>query len=235
MIGIMTAAGKGSRMKALTGQDLPKVLLRIKDKPIIAFGIESMRDMGIKEIFVIAHIDYKKDFEEAIGHYGVHMVYIDKSDHVMDSADQLCRFVINHPKYNGENAVYWLADNIFIGEDYKDKIRSIDSKMKQVTGPSTGLLLVETTSPKDFITMNKDGSFVDKPSNPETNLSAAGVFIVNKAAMSETSQRIMNDRAKEFTIWDSWMKYHTLLSEKINDVWIDVGTPERYLEVKKTF
>lgn len=232
MIGIMTAAGKGSRMKALTGVDIPKVLLKIKNKPIIAYGIESMREMGIDEIFVIAHINYKKEFEEAIGKYNVNITYIDKSDHIMDSVEQLCEFVLSSPKYLGENAVYWLADNIFIGDEHKEKLRLLDNKMPSDVA-STGFLLVETTTPQDFITMHKDGSFSEKPSNPETNLSATGVFLVNKKAMEDSHKKILNERTKEYTIWDSWMRFTNIISESISDVWIDVGTPERYLEVKK--
>lgn len=231
MIGIMTAAGKGSRMKKVTGKDLPKALIGLHGKPIIAYGIEAMKAIGIKKIYIVGLKKYENDFRERLSNFdNLHFCWLEKSNHIMDSLDYLVKNVLKDKEYKNCNAIYWLADNIFIGDDHKRAIKKLNKKIKN-TKESTGLLLVETHMPQDFITMKKDGSFEDKPINPETNLSAAGVFVVNNLAMKNTSNRVENKG--EFTIWDSWMKKHKLFCEKITDTWVDVGTPERFKEVKK--
>lgn len=233
MIGIMTAAGKGTRMKALTGKDLPKVLLPINEKPVIAYGIESMLSMGIKSIYIVARKEYEDEFQELSKRYeGLKFLFIAETHHIMDSVEALAKFVLADPQYNGENAVYWLADNIFVGETYKNALTKMDKRMS-TDKPSTGFLLVKTNTPQDFITKNLDNTFSEKPKRPETNVSATGVFLVNKEALKDTSRRIKNPNTAEFTIWDSWMVDHEIIFEEIDDVWIDVGTPERYLDIKK--
>lgn len=225
MIGIMTAAGKGTRMGVPA--TMPKVLIDLDGIPVIAHGINAMRSIGIKEIFIIANTGNKEQFEVALKDYDVNITYIDNSQHVMDSLDHLCRYVLKHPKYNNEHVLYWLADNVFIGGDWKEKVMELKDEVSRVDVPSTGLLLIETNSPKDFITMKKDGSFEDKPKNPETNRSAVGVFVMNNLTIQNTSARVKNEGINEYTIWDSWIKYHHLISRDINSIWIDVGTPER--------
>lgn len=233
MIGIMTAAGKGTRMKALTGKDLPKVLLPINEKPVIAYGIESMQAMGIKKIYIVARKEYEVEFLELNQKYdGLKFLFIDETHHIMDSVEALANFILADESYNGENAVYWLADNIFVGETYKNALVKMDKRM-ELSRPSTGFLLVKTNTPQDFITKNLDNTFSEKPKNPETNVSATGVFLVNKEALKDTSRRIKNPNTAEFTVWDSWMAAHEIIFEEIDDVWIDVGTPERYLDIKR--
>lgn len=233
MIGIMTAAGKGTRMKALTNKDLPKVLLPINEKPVIAYGIEAMIAMNVKPIYIVARREYKEEFLELGEKYSdLKFLFIDETHHIMDSVELLANFVLSDPEYKGENAVYWLADNIFVGETYKNALKKMDARMER-NQPSTGFLLVKTNTPQDFITKNLDDTFSEKPKYPETNISATGVFLVNKEALIDTKRRIKNPNTSEYTVWDSWMSTHEIIFEEINDVWIDVGTPERYMDIKK--
>ena len=50
--GVILAAGAGSRIHPLSFS-YPKPLLPICNKPIIQYQIESMIDMGIREIFIV--------------------------------------------------------------------------------------------------------------------------------------------------------------------------------------
>ena len=226
----MTAAGKGSRMKKLTGEDLPKVLINLHGKPIISYGIEAMKSVGVKKIYIVGLKKYENDFRKKLNNFdGLDFCWLEKSDHIMDSLEYLTKHLLKDKEYKNENAIYWLADNIFIGDDHKRAIKNLNKKIEN-ENETTGLLLVKTNTPQDFITMKKDGTFEEKPINPETNLSASGVFVVNHLALKNTSNRV--DNKGEFTIWDSWMKNHKLFFEKITDTWVDVGTPERYKDVK---
>lgn len=50
--GVILAAGRGSRLSPLSFT-YPKPMLAICNKPIIQYQLESMRDVGIEEVFIV--------------------------------------------------------------------------------------------------------------------------------------------------------------------------------------
>jgi len=61
MVGVILAAGKGSRMYPFSAS-LPKPLLPVCNKPLLAYHIEAMASLGIREVFIV------------IGHHGFEIV-----------------------------------------------------------------------------------------------------------------------------------------------------------------
>lgn len=57
MQAMILTAGEGTRMRPLT-LTRPKTMLPISGKPILQYNIESIRDAGIDEIFLV--VGYKK-------------------------------------------------------------------------------------------------------------------------------------------------------------------------------
>ena len=53
MIGIILAAGLGTRLRPLT-ENVPKPLIQLKGKAIVEYCVEKMRDFGVKDIYVNA-------------------------------------------------------------------------------------------------------------------------------------------------------------------------------------
>ncbi len=65
LLGVILAAGKGSRIQPLNLY-LPKPLLPVCNKPIIQYQLEDMRDIGVQEvIIVVGHLK-----EEIISYFG---------------------------------------------------------------------------------------------------------------------------------------------------------------------
>ena len=58
VIGVIPAAGKGSRLNEL-GQEVPKSLLKLNGKPLIQRAIENLIKLGVKKIIII--VNYKKE------------------------------------------------------------------------------------------------------------------------------------------------------------------------------
>ena len=58
-IAIVMAAGKGTRMKS----DLPKVLCRANDRPLVTYVLESLKQAGVVSMVVV--VGYKSDLVEA--------------------------------------------------------------------------------------------------------------------------------------------------------------------------
>ena len=63
-LAIVLAAGKGTRMKS----DLPKVLCRACDRPLVEYVIDALRAAGVERIVVV--VGYKAELvKEALSHY----------------------------------------------------------------------------------------------------------------------------------------------------------------------
>lgn len=81
MKAMILAAGRGERMRPLTDK-LPKPLLEVRGKPLIAWHLEKLSKNGFKDIVInIAHLGFK--IPEALGNgskYGVNITYSDEQD-----------------------------------------------------------------------------------------------------------------------------------------------------------
>ena len=59
MVGVILAAGKGARMFPFSDQQ-PKPILPILNQPLIAHQIGVMRDLGLKDVYVVVgHLGYQ--------------------------------------------------------------------------------------------------------------------------------------------------------------------------------
>ena len=79
MIGVILAGGKGTRMGPL-GKDYPKALLPIANEPLICHHLKFLRELGVREIFLI--IGHRgSDLVDAVGNgenYGVRLHYVEQ-------------------------------------------------------------------------------------------------------------------------------------------------------------
>lgn len=153
MRAIILAAGLGTRLRPMT-DNTPKALIKVKDKPLVEYQIEYLKEKGIDEIIVVVgylheQFDYLKE------KYGVKLVFNDKyavynnfyslylvKDYLADSyvidADNylfknMFRSDINRSTYfsvyreDCENE--WF---LIYGDDYKVKDIIVDSKAGRI-------------------------------------------------------------------------------------------------------
>ena len=112
MRAIIVAAGLGTRLRPMT-DNTPKALIKVKDKPLVEYQIEYLKEKGIDEIIVVVgylheQFDYLKE------KYGVKLVFNDK-----------------YAEYNNFYSLYlvkdYLADSYVIDADnylFKNMFRS---------------------------------------------------------------------------------------------------------------
>ena len=112
MRAIILAAGLGTRLRPMTN-NTPKALVKVKDKPLVEYQIEYLKEKGIDEIIVVVgylheQFDYLKE------KYGVKLVFNDK-----------------YAEYNNFYSLYlvkdYLADSYVIDADnylFKNMFRS---------------------------------------------------------------------------------------------------------------
>ena len=119
MIGIITAAGKGIRIK-----DEYKSLLMVNGKYIIENIFENMKNVGIKEIYVIVS---GTKIEETCGYeyYGLKINYIQQpKQDGLNEAIKLCRHL-------SEPMLVILGDIIYEGDDLKEMIECFEEGFKK--------------------------------------------------------------------------------------------------------
>lgn len=112
MRAIILAAGLGTRLRPMT-DNTPKALIKVKNKPLVEYQIEYLKEKGIDEIIVVVgylheQFDYLKE------KYGVKLVFNDK-----------------YAEYNNFYSLYlvkdYLADSYVIDADnylFKNMFRS---------------------------------------------------------------------------------------------------------------
>ena len=80
MRAIIQAGGKGSRLRNITGDEIPKPMVSVAGKPLLQWQIELLKKSGIEEIFLI--IGYLggviRDYFKSGNEYGVSITYIEE-------------------------------------------------------------------------------------------------------------------------------------------------------------
>lgn len=81
-IAVIQAGGKGTRLRELTHDKIPKPLLNMNGKPMIEWQIENLIKYGIKEIvIIIGHLGEKiEEYFHDGSELGVHIQYIEEKE-----------------------------------------------------------------------------------------------------------------------------------------------------------
>ena len=74
------AGGKGTRLRAITNNEIPKPMVPVAGKPILQWQIESLREQGVRDIvLVIGYLGEKiRSFFQDGGRFGVRIRYIEE-------------------------------------------------------------------------------------------------------------------------------------------------------------
>lgn len=75
------AGGKGTRLREITNDEIPKPMAPVAGKPILQWQLEQLRDQGITEIImIIGHLGHKiREFFKDGSEFGVFIQYIEET------------------------------------------------------------------------------------------------------------------------------------------------------------
>jgi NDP-sugar pyrophosphorylase family protein len=223
---IILAGGKGTRMKPMTNF-IPKIMLRIQDKPLLEHNIDLLKKHGIKNIIV--SIGYKGDqIKEYFGdgsQYGVNITYIEENE-PMGTAGPL-------------NLLKGKINNTFIlmnGDELKDidleDMFLFHRKNKSIA--TIALTTVEDPSNYGVAVMNgnKVRTFVEKPAKEHapSKLISAGLYILEPEVLKiipEGFSMIEND------VFPKLASNDKLLGYVFSGQWYDTGTAERFSKAER--
>ncbi len=180
MKGLITAGGRGTRMRPVTFST-NKHFIPIANKPLLYYGLEEMINAGIKEIGINYNPGQVEELKAVLGSgdkWGVKFTYIlQEEPKGLANIIEVSRNFIGKSKF-----VMHLGDNIFWGG-----IKNLIDKFRQ--SDANGMVTV-IKHPENFRMgvpyLNKDGSLkeiIEKPEKPPHNLAVPGLYFFNRHAL----------------------------------------------------
>jgi glucose-1-phosphate thymidylyltransferase len=231
MKGLLLAGGHGTRLRPLTYTG-NKHLLPIANKPMLLYGLEHLRDAGIKEVAVILG-PVKEGVVEALGDgskYGINITYISQPE-----PKGLAHAVgLSEGYMNGEPFVMYLGDNL-LKQGVSDFVNSFtERKLDCVIG------VTPVNDPSSYGVAEMDGDrivkLVEKPKDPKSNLALIGVYVFGPAIF-DAVRKITPSGRNELEITDA---IQILVNDgkkvevqHVSGWWKDTGKPDDLLEANQ--
>lgn len=231
MKAVILAAGQGTRLRPVT-LTMPKPLVPVANKPLIAYAIDVLKAAGMSEIGIVVH-DMESPIVTGLGDgasMGVKLDYILQREQLgLAHAIGLCRDFVG----DGTFAVF-LGDNIF-QDQMEDLLRGFtESDADAVIG------LSEVPDPQRFgiarIENGKLTEVLEKPKKPPSNLAIAGVYLFRRNIF-DAIDKIKPSHRNEYEITDA---IQVLINEgkavspyTIQGWWIDAGKPDSIIRANQ--
>lgn len=226
--GVILAGGLGTRLYPLT-KITNKHLLPVYDKPMIMYGIETLKKSGIEEIMIVCGREHAGHFMNFLGsgkEFGVKLSYAiqDKNNGGISDA-LLCAedFADKH------SVAVILGDNIF-EEDFSKEIAKFESGamvfFKKVSDPHRFGVAVFDNSGKKLIDIE------EKPKKPKSDYAQTGFYLYDFNIFSYI-RKIKPSARGELEITDAntmYLKHDELTFSIIKGFWLDVGMFDSLLE-----
>ncbi len=230
MKGIVLAGGTGSRLYPLT-QVTNKHLLPVHDRPMIYYPLQTLGDMGIREVMVILGGRSIGDIVELLSdgqEHGLDLSYrYQRGSLGIAHAIGLCRSFVGDDPF-----CVVLGDNILLGEPLAGVAAEFEA------GPwGAGTLLYRVPDAGRFGVAEFDASgvvvgFEEKPQEPKSDSIPIGVYFLRPDAFDVIEQLVPSGRG-EFEITDVLNHYigsGGLFAQHYEGQWADAGTIEALLE-----
>jgi NDP-sugar pyrophosphorylase family protein len=201
-LGVILAAGHGSRMGPF-GEEMPKPVAPICNKPLLAYQIEHLRALGINEIIVvIGHLGHL--ITAALGDgsaYGVRIRYVEQTQRL-----GLAHAVGQLEPHIDRPFVLMLGDIFFEVSDLGRMVRAFEEHR-----PAAVLATKNEPDPsavrRNFsVHLRDDGTVrrvIEKPRFVETNLKGCGLYLFDLRifdAIRRTPRTALRD---EYELTDS--------------------------------
>ena len=248
---IIPIGGEATRLRPLT-VETSKAVVRLLNRPLIEFALLELAKQGIKEFIfgVRGYVNYRSLFDlyqEGIGFSArynikprVHFKYIPRANTVGNA--HAVKIALDYYDIN-ETSIVVQGDNLF-KLDVKKVLEYHEQKGALMT-----IVLKKVENVEEFGVAELDNDmrikrFVEKPKRKEeapSDLANTGIYV-----LSPKIREIFNSKEIEEMIKLGKMDFgKDIIPYLINkgypvygyitqDLWFDVGTPERYLEAMLT-
>jgi mannose-1-phosphate guanylyltransferase len=224
MQAVILVGGEGTRLRPLTSR-LPKPIVTLVDRPFIVYMLEWLRGHGVDDVVMSCGF-LATQVREVLGdgsQLGIRLRFVEEPEPrgtagALKFAQELLdeRFLV----LNGD-----VLTDIDLGEQIAQHER---------TGARATLALVPVEDPTAYGLVRLDGDgavreFVEKPRPDEvdTNMISAGAYVLER----EILELVPPDRnvSIEREVWPVLVGTG-LYGFATDAYWLDIGTPERYLQ-----
>jgi bifunctional UDP-N-acetylglucosamine pyrophosphorylase/glucosamine-1-phosphate N-acetyltransferase len=211
MQAVLLAAGEGTRMRPLTAS-LPKPMLPVADRPLVAHTADAAVEAGVDELVVV--VGYEADAVRAYfgsEYRGVPVEYAVQGEQLGTAhAVQCAREYLDGPFA------------VLNGDDLYDEESLADLLAAGRDGPVIGTCRVEDPTSYGVVELS-DGvvaGVVEKPSDPSTDLVNVGAYVFPAAArdwldvplsdrgeheITDVLTRVIEDRSVRTVTVDRWL------------------------------
>lgn len=230
MKAFLLAAGKGTRLKPYT-DDHPKCLIPILGQPLLKIWLDNLANHGIDEVLINTHhhadqVEQFIDGQRPASRMKLRTVY---EPNLLGSAGTLWQ---NRGFVTGDSDfIIAYADNLTnlnIGKmiDFHKKIRSMGGVL------TMGLIKAPDPTACGIVTLDdhrKVVRFVEKPSQPESELANGGVYIATAEIFDEFKHLpVSQDRALDLSYDLLPQLVGRMYGFRITQYLADIGTPQNY-------
>ncbi len=215
MKAMILAAGRGERMRPLT-DSTPKPLLLAGNKPIIQHTIEQLVSCGYTKIVInIAYLGHKIiDTLGSGNQFGASITYSDEGENALETAGGIFNAL---PKL-GKEPFLVVNGDVFSDYDF--------SQLHNKPFNLAHLVLIPNPAhhPEGDFHLTSNGLTTV---NGSTTLTYSGIGIFNPVLFSNTPA----GKVKLAPLLRNAMAQNKVTGEEFNGFWLDIGTPERLIEL----
>lgn len=217
---VLLVGGRGTRMWPLTAT-VPKGLIPVAGVPFLDLQIRQLVAAGIDEVFLAvgrAQLEAWQQF--AADRDGVRLVVedepLDTAGPVLAALNDLAeRFLV-------------LNGDVVIEADLKSYLGAADDDVKA----TLGLIEVEDTSAYGVVVLDTDGMvdrFIEKPPAGQAPAQTvnAGIYVMTRTALADYGEGSLSF---EQVVFPSLAAEGSLQGVVIEGRWLDIGTPELFLD-----
>ena len=241
MKGLILSGGAGTRLRPITHTSA-KQLVPIANKPILFYGIESMKAAGITDIGIVVG-DTRTEIIAAVGdgsRFGVQVTYIPQ-----DAPLGLAHCVLIARDFLGaDDFVMYLGDNMLeqgLGQ-FVERFAAEREGSLWANAPAVAqILLKEVPNPTAFGVAAVDAHgrvvrLVEKPRDPPSNLALVGVYLFTSRIHDAVAAIEPSPRGElEITDAIQWLidQGDGVRHEILRGWWIDTGKKDPLLECNR--
>ena len=232
MKALVLSGGAGTRLRPITHTSA-KQLVPVANKPVLEFGLESIRDAGVTDVGIIVG-ETHEEIRAHVGdgsQFGINVTYVHQPDPL-----GLAHAVLTAEEFLGDDDfVMYLGDNLIAG-GITEFVRQFERN-----SPAAQILLARVRDPERFgvAELDADGhvvQLVEKPSEPKTDLALVGVYLFSNRILTACHSIKPSPRGElEITDAIQWLidNGDPVHSTVIDGWWKDTGKLYDMLEANR--